>query len=40
VAAGQVTGQGFENFFVATPSLAQIGGSSAPAAPASSGYGY
>ena len=43
--AGQVTGQGFENFFVATPSLAQIPGSSAsagtaPAAPASSGYGY
>jgi predicted lipoprotein with Yx(FWY)xxD motif len=38
--AGQVTGQGVENFFVATPSLAQIGGSSAPAAPASSGYGY
>jgi predicted lipoprotein with Yx(FWY)xxD motif len=44
--AGQVTGQGFENFFVATPSLAQIAGSSAPAAPAapaasaSSGYGY
>jgi predicted lipoprotein with Yx(FWY)xxD motif len=41
--AGQVTGQGFENFFVATPSLAQISGSpapAAPAAPASSGYGY
>jgi predicted lipoprotein with Yx(FWY)xxD motif len=41
--ADQVTGQGFENFFVATPSLAQIAGSSAPAAPtapSSSGYGY
>ena len=41
--AGQVTGQGVENFFVATPSLAQIAGSPAPAAPAapsSSGFGY
>jgi hypothetical protein len=42
--AGQVTGQGFQNFFVATPSLAPVTASSAPggtvpAAP-SSGYGY
>jgi predicted lipoprotein with Yx(FWY)xxD motif len=42
--AGQVTGQGFQNFFVATPGLAPISASSAhggpaPAAP-SSGYGY
>jgi len=42
---GQVTGQGVQNFFVATSSLAQISGSSAPAgtvpaAPSGSGYGY
>lgn len=42
--AGQVTGQGVQNFFVATPGLAQIGSStapsgSAPAAP-STGFGY
>src|SRR6201996_4562391 len=41
--AGQVTGQGFENFFVATPGLAAITHNSAPAstgpsaAPGSSG---
>ena len=29
--AGQVTGQGFENFFVATPGLAAITSNSAPA---------
>jgi predicted lipoprotein with Yx(FWY)xxD motif len=43
--AGQVTGQGVENFFVATPGLTPIAGTSAPAvtvpaAPTSSGYGY
>jgi predicted lipoprotein with Yx(FWY)xxD motif len=43
--AGQVTGQGVEDFFVATPSLTPIGGSPAPAgagpaAPSSNGYGY
>jgi predicted lipoprotein with Yx(FWY)xxD motif len=43
--AGQVTGQGVQNFFVATPGLAQIGGSTAPsggapAAPSGSGFGY
>jgi predicted lipoprotein with Yx(FWY)xxD motif len=40
--AGQVTGQGVSDFFVATPGLAQITGS--PAAPAptapAGGYGY
>jgi predicted lipoprotein with Yx(FWY)xxD motif len=41
---GQVTGQGVQNFFVATPGLAPItatsaGAGTAPAAPAS-GYGY
>ena len=43
--AGQVTGQGVENFLVATPGLTQIAGTSAPAStapapPTSSGYGY
>ena len=41
--AGQVTGQGVQNFFVATPGLAPIAGSPAgtvPAAPAGSGLGY
>ncbi len=43
--AGQVTGQGFQDFFVATPGLAPIAGSSAPvgtipAAPSGNGYGY
>jgi hypothetical protein len=43
--AGQVTGQGVQNFFVATPGLTPIASSSAPAgtvpaAPASHGYGY
>jgi predicted lipoprotein with Yx(FWY)xxD motif len=41
---GQVTGQGFQNFFVATPGLTPIGKSLAPAGtvpPApSGGYGY
>jgi hypothetical protein len=42
--ADQVTGQGFQNFLVATPGLAPISASSAPGGPApaapSSGYGY
>jgi predicted lipoprotein with Yx(FWY)xxD motif len=43
--AAQVTGQGVEDFFVATPGLTPIAGISAPAgtapaAPAGSGYGY
>ena len=42
--AGQVTGQGVQNFFVATPGLAPMTTSSAPGGPApaapSSGYGY
>ena len=48
--AGQVTGQGVQGFFVATPGLAPIAGSStagspatagpAPAAPSGSGFGY
>jgi Secreted repeat of unknown function len=48
--AGQVTGQGVQGFFVATPGLAPIAGSStagsagtagtAPSAPSGSGYGY
>ena len=43
--AGHVTGQGVQNFFVATPGLAPIGTSAAtsggaPAAPSGSGYGY
>ena len=42
--AGQVTGQGVEDFFVATPGLTPTAGTSAPAvtapaAPAGSGYG-
>jgi predicted lipoprotein with Yx(FWY)xxD motif len=41
---GQVTGQGFQNFFVATPSLTPLANSSAPArtvpAAPSGGYGY
>ncbi len=47
---GQVTGQGVQGFFVATPGLTPISGSStagssttagtAPAAPSGSGYGY
>jgi predicted lipoprotein with Yx(FWY)xxD motif len=42
-AAGQVTGQGVQDFFVATPALAPLTGSAAPAAPAppsGAGYGY
>ena len=43
--ANQVTGQGVQNFFVATPGLAPIASSSAPAgpvpaAPSGNGYGY
>lgn len=42
--ADQVTGQGVQNFFVATPGLAWIAKSARPAAPApavpSGGYGY
>jgi predicted lipoprotein with Yx(FWY)xxD motif len=43
--AGQVTGQGVQNFFVATPGLAPITSSPAhgdmvPAAPSAHGYGY
>jgi predicted lipoprotein with Yx(FWY)xxD motif len=40
---GQVTGQGIQNFFVATPGLTPIAGSAAgtiPAAPAGGGLGY
>jgi len=42
---GQVTGQGVQDFFVATPGLTPIAGSPAPAgtvpaAPAAPGYGY
>jgi predicted lipoprotein with Yx(FWY)xxD motif len=42
---GQVTGQGVQNFFVATPGIAQITGTPAPAgtvpaSPSSGGYGY
>jgi predicted lipoprotein with Yx(FWY)xxD motif len=45
---GQVTGQGVQNFFVATPGIAPLSGTSAPtgtvpaspATPASDGYGY
>jgi predicted lipoprotein with Yx(FWY)xxD motif len=41
--AGQVTGQGVQDFFVATPGLTAITGSPAPSAPAASSgnpYGY
>jgi predicted lipoprotein with Yx(FWY)xxD motif len=41
--AGQVTGQGVEDFFVATPGLTPTAGTSAPAAPAAPAgnpYGY
>ena len=42
---GQVTGQGVQDFFVATPGLTPIAGSPAPAgtvpaAPPANGYGY
>jgi predicted lipoprotein with Yx(FWY)xxD motif len=40
---GQVTGQGVQGFFVATPGLTAIAGSpapSVPAAPAGNSYGY
>ena len=43
--AGQVTGQGVQNFFVATPGLTQNAASAAsagmaPSAPSAHGYGY
>jgi predicted lipoprotein with Yx(FWY)xxD motif len=42
--AGQVTGQGVQNFFVATPGLVPIAATAAPAGPApaapAGGYGY
>jgi predicted lipoprotein with Yx(FWY)xxD motif len=43
--AGQVTGQGVQGFFVATPGLTPLAGSPAPAspgpaAPPGTGYGY
>jgi len=41
--AGQVTGQGVQNFFVATPGLAPLAGTPAgtvPAAPTGGGLGY
>src|SRR6516225_8681719 len=43
--AGQVTGEGVQNFFVATPGLTSIANSSAsagmvPATPSAHGYGY
>jgi predicted lipoprotein with Yx(FWY)xxD motif len=41
--SGRVTGQGVQNFFVATPGLAPVAGqaaSSAPASPPSGGYSY
>jgi predicted lipoprotein with Yx(FWY)xxD motif len=38
--AGQVTGQGVQGFFVATPGLAAITGAPAPAAPSGNPYGY
>ena len=43
--AGQVTGQGVQNFFVATPGLTPLASSTAPAgtapaAPAAPGYGW
>ena len=40
---GQVTGQGIQNFFIATPGLTPLTTSSAPAAPAApsgGGLGY
>jgi predicted lipoprotein with Yx(FWY)xxD motif len=45
---GQVTGQGVQNFFLATPGIAQLSGTSAPTGtvpaspsnPAAGGYGY
>src|SRR5689334_12005895 len=38
--AGQVTGQGVQNFFVATPGLTPTTSSPAPAAPAPAAHGY
>jgi predicted lipoprotein with Yx(FWY)xxD motif len=37
---GQVSGQGFQNFFVATPGLAPAASSHAGAGPAAGGLGY
>jgi len=42
---GKVTGQGVQNFFVATPGITSLAGSAtsagtAPASPAGGGYGY
>jgi predicted lipoprotein with Yx(FWY)xxD motif len=40
---GHVTGQGVSNFFVATPNISAIGGTTTvptPTSPASHGYGY
>ena len=37
---GQVTGQGVQAFFVATPGLTPTAGTSAPAAPTGNPYGY
>ena len=37
---GQVTGQGVQGFFVATPGLTAITGSPAPAAPSGHPNGY
>jgi Secreted repeat of unknown function len=37
---GHVTGQGVQNFFVATPSLTAGASSPATVAPSKSGYGY
>jgi predicted lipoprotein with Yx(FWY)xxD motif len=37
---GQVTGQGVQGFFVATPGLTAITGSPAPASPSGNPYGY
>ena len=37
---GQVTGQGVQNFFVATPDLAGGAATSAQASSPKSGYGY
>jgi predicted lipoprotein with Yx(FWY)xxD motif len=38
--AGQVTGRGFQDFFVATPGLAPIAGSLAGTVPVGGGLGY
>jgi hypothetical protein len=43
--SGQVTGQGVQDFFVATPGVAPVAGTAAPtgtapATPSGGGYGY